>query len=256
LTEASGSLAWRGLDALEQARITLPPPAAGATPHTGTFPLKGAWKVESRSFGRLRVFSHPLPFRTDMVRPNYAPLGARLYRGDVEVPYVNDPEDLRGGGWFVEKGAMMVLALESPSGWKEAPRLEVPELAAGMAARTWTGAGSPAAFVRAEVTVGAITRPGIQLPAGAELAFPVDVPAEATLDFGVTALPPLLSEEGAGGGAVAWLVDGKELGSREVLPDGDPVDERVSLAKWAGKRVELTFRAPAGNRGNVVVTAP
>ncbi len=255
LAEPAGTLAWRGLDALGTARITLPPPSSAEAP-TGRFALAGEWKQEPRTHGRLRVFSHPLPFLTDMPRPNYAPLGAKLYRGAVEVPFVNDPEDLRGGGWFVDHGTIQVLGLESPGRWRDAPRMEVPELAAAVAARTWSGTGDPAAFVRTEVTVEGVTRPGIQLPPGAEITFPVDVPADATLDFGVARAPALLPGEGGGDASVECLLDGDALTTRVAAAGAAPVDERHALAKWAGKRVELVFRAPASNHANVVVTSP
>lgn len=254
LAEPAGTLVWRGLDALGSARITLPLPTAAEA--QGTFPLDGTWTLEPRTHGRLRVYSYPLPFLNDMPRPNYAPMGARLFRGGAEVPFVNDPQDLRGGGWFVERDRLQVLAMESPEKWREAPRLEVPELAAAVTARTWSGAGAPADFVRTEVTVAGVTRPGLQLPPGSEVTFDVAIPADATLDFGRVRLPALLPGDEGGAVSLAWAIDGEALDDATAEPGVVPAGTRVDLGKWAGRTVALSFRAPADNRGTVVVTAP
>jgi arylsulfatase A-like enzyme len=256
LTTSTRTLVWRGLDALPTATVHLPvSPVRADSP--GSFELGGTWSdAPGRAFGRLRGFTTPLPFLTDMPRPNYAPLGARLFRGDTEVPFVNDPEDLRGGGWYIDRGEIVLLALESPSRWPEPPRLDVPELAAAARARTWAGDGDPAAFVQTEVTIDGVTAPGLQLPPGGEVRFPLNVPAHATLDFGLRTLPPLLPGEGGGATTVRWEVDGEELGRRGVMPDGAPPPEVVSLERWAGRTVTLTFAADPGSGPNVVITAP
>jgi len=256
LTEPAHTLAWRGLDVLDDATITLPAPAPDAPSESGIFRLTGAWSDTGHSVGRLHVFAHPLPFLTDMPRPNYAPMGARLFRGDTELPFVNDPEDLRGGGWRIEDGKVQILTLEHPERWSTPPRLEVKELAAEAARRRWSGVGSPVTFVRTEVTVAGISRPGFQLPPGGEVSFAVDVPAAATLEFGLAELPALLAGEAAGRSSVAWSVDGAELDSASVTGGAAPTDHRADLAKWAGKRVTLSFRAQADGAGNAVVTAP
>ncbi len=266
LTEPAGTLAWRGLERLDTARITLPKPARGAPPVTGTFPLTGEWTDTGRVFGRFRVLSHVLPFVTDMPRPNYAPMGARLYRGDVEIPFVNDPEDLRDGGWFIQAGTLQLLTVDHPARWPDIATLRVPELAAEATRRRWAGTGSKAEYLRTEVTVAGITRTGMQLPPGAEVSFPIDLPADPTLAFGLALLPALVPGESGGAARVTWTVDGEALGGADVGAGTPPADQRVSLARWAGKRVELTFRAgpdaagpdAAGPdaTGNIVVTAP
>jgi arylsulfatase A-like enzyme len=256
LAEGASTLAWRGLDALATARISLPAPGAAASVVTGAFVLEGKWTDSGRMFGRLHVFRHPLPFLTDMPRPNYAPMGAKLYRGDTEIPFVNDPADLRGGGWFIEDGAIQLLSLEHPERWSTRPRMKVPELAAEAGKRRWSGVGSEAEFVHTEVTVGGITRTGVQLPPGAQITFPVDVPADATLDFGLMVLAPLLPEHKSGGATLAWSINGGEVGSTSASAGDAPRDERVALTKWAGTRVELTFRAATDGATNAVVTAP
>jgi arylsulfatase A-like enzyme len=256
LTEPAHTLAWRGLDVLDAATITLPAPDAAAPVQNGIFRLTGTWTDTGHSVGRLHVFAHPLPFVTDMPRPNYAPMGARLFRGDTELPFVNDPEDLRGGGWRIEDGKVQVLTLEHPERWSTPPRLEVKELAAESARRRWSGVGSAVAFVRTGVTVGGISRPGFQLPPGGEVRFAVDIPADATLDFGLAELPALLPGDSLGSTTVGWSIDGAPVGSEAVAGGAAPSDHRADLAKWAGKKVDLSFRAEPGGATNAVVTAP
>ena len=60
LAHPGGSLLWRGLEHLDQATITLPPPRT-AVELPERFPLTGDWKALERRVGRLRFFSHPLP---------------------------------------------------------------------------------------------------------------------------------------------------------------------------------------------------
>ncbi len=248
----AGTLVWRGLATLDRATITLPPPVTSPPPPP-SFALVGKWKQEPESFGRLKVFSHPLPFHNEMPRPNYPPLGARMLRAGGEIPFVNDPSDLNGAGWFVESTTIKLMTMESPDRWREPARLDVPELATELASRTWRNVGTPADFVAMEATVGGITRPSIQLPPGAAVTWTVDVPADATLEFGVAALAPLLVEEASGTATVVWEIGGKERGSKTASAGAVPSDVRESLT--AGTTT-LTFRAAASGSTNVMVTAP
>jgi arylsulfatase A-like enzyme len=227
-----------------------------SAPITGVFPLPGPWTPDSKSYGRLRVFTTALPFTCDMPRPNYPPLRARLFKGGAEVPFVNDPADLHGLGWFVDDGQIELISLEDPTRWSTPPELRVPELAEEARRRRWTGEGTPADYVRTDATVGGITRPGLHLPPGGAITFPVDVPAGATLDFGRMALPALIPGETATRATLTWSVDGEDVGHATVIAGGPPTEEAVSLAQWAGRRVDLGFRVDTGADGHAVVTAP
>ncbi len=252
---------WRGLDALSSAQIRLP--IAAAVPEgAGVFPLPGPWVPGGRAVGRLRSFKTPLPFRNDMPRPNYAPLGARLFRGESELGYINNPKDILGGGWLVDHDDLVVFSMEDPARWRAPPELRVPELAEALRKRQWTGSGDPADFVRSSVTSNGITRPGLLLPAGASISFSLRV-AEgtperaATLDFGLMGESQLAIGGGAVDSTVVWRVDGTEVGRDRVSPGGLPLDHRESLARWAGQTVSLSFEVEGGEGvGNVVITAP
>ncbi len=254
LAHSSHTLVWRGLDSLAGATIALAAEADDAP--SSTFVLDGPWTLETERPRGPNVYSHPLPFLTDMQRPNYPPMGARLLRGQVEVPYINGAQDARSVGWLIKQGTLRIFSADSPDRWLESPSLHVPELSTALAARVWSGIGNPADFVRTEVTTGGVTRPGLQLPPGSEVSFTIDVPASATLEFGVVSVPPLLPGEQAIPASLSWWIDGEEIGARDTAPGTTVKDERVALELWSGKHVNLSFRASAGAQGNLVVTTP
>lgn len=249
LAEVAPAAPWRALEHLDVATIELPEVPLPDTPETrGTFPVNDGWESTGRQVGRLRDWRRPLPFPVDMPRPNYAPFGARLYRGDRELPYVSGTEDIDGGGWWVERGHLHVLTLENPAASPVSTELRAPELAAELRRRNFAGSGqTPAEFVPIEATVGAVTRPALHVPAPGLVRFTLDVPAQATLDFGVALLPdPLLGAEGGDGARAVVRVDGEEAWSGEVEPGEDFRDATVSLAKWAGRTVSLELRSEPG----------
>lgn len=252
LETPGGSLLWRGLDHLDTATVSLPP-AATAAPTPERFPLTGAWTDRDRKVGRLRFFSHPLPYFNDMPRPNYSPWGARMMRGTTEIPYVNDPGDIRAAGWFVEGDQAVILAIEDPARWKDPPTIVAPELAAEEKRRRWDGTTPALEFVRAEVTVGRHTRPGVQLPPGGSVTFSLTLPRDGRLDFGVLERAPVLVGTEQGAATVRWSLDGKELGDASSAPGALPSEQHSEIA--AGSH-QLTFSADASNQANVVVTAP
>lgn len=257
LDQGGGAPPWRLLDHLDTAEISLPRvEARDAT--TGVFRLDGPWDPALQRVGRLHLYTTPLPFHTDMPRPNYAPYGARLLRAGRPLPYVNDVGDIKGGGWFVQDDVLQVFALESPERWPKPPELASDELAALDRLRQWDGEAAPETFVRKEVTLGPLTQPGVHLPVGGTARFSVDVPAGATLEWGVAPLPDPLRRAAVPARAVV-RVDGQLLGDDPVPADA-VTPKRASLATWAGKRVtiELAAEAIANGEpgGHAVFTAP
>ncbi|MFZ5481191.1 MAG: sulfatase [Myxococcota bacterium] len=249
----SGSLVWRGMDALAQAEIALP--EAAAAPRTdGRFELVDGWTKTSRRVGRLRVFTRALPFPSDMPKPNYAPMGARLFHGGDEIPYVNDADDLRGAGWYVDGGKMKVLSLEDPAEWSPPPRLEVPELAAAVARRDG-GAGTALERVVTEVTNDKVTREGMHLPAGGCATFSVDVPKDATLEFGLVPLPDPLGQASAEP-AVRAIVRAGDTVVHDSTVEATHAWRHVDEPLAEGKATRLSFCAEAEGPGHVVFTNP
>lgn len=249
LAELPPARPWRAVEHLDDAEIALPEGRLDDAPATrGTFPLREDWEATGRQVGRLKDWRHPLPFPVDMPRPNYAPFGARLHRGERELPYVSGTEDIDGGGWWVERGFLHVLTIEDPGSAPGAIEVRAPELAAELRRRNFAESGrSPAEFVPIEATVGAVTRPGLHVPAPGSVRFRLEVPAGARLDFGVALLPDPLRGSAAGDGATGTVrVAGVEVWSDHVAPGADFRDVTVDLARWAGQAVELEFSTAPG----------
>lgn len=247
--------AWRALDHLAEARFERPalPPRADL-PEGGIFPLAAGWVDEDKLHGRLRSFRHSLPFPNEMPRPNYSPMGARLYAGGDEVPFIGGLASVKGAGWWVEKGELVVVGLEKPGEDGKRWELRVPELAAAVAAldpgraeATEPTAGAPAEDPGVLATVGRVSRRSLYVPAPGSAAFPLTAPTGARLDTAVALLPDPLAGPGKGDGVEARVLFREtggaetELWSGTVEPGQDFVEVRAELGKVAGKAGELVF---------------
>lgn len=239
---------WRALEHLTDAVLTLPaaldPAVADAAPaNGGIMPLTEKWKDTGKTFGRMRIWSHPLPFPCEMPRPNYAPLGAQLFRADKEIPFVGGMTKPSAGGWFVQENTVRLISLENPASWSTKPELRVTELAETLKRRVYAESGLTAAeFVHSEATMGPETRPGLLLPAPGRAEFTVTIPAGATLDVGATLLAHPLLGTNAGNGATARVeIDGETVWRAHVQPGDGFADKAADLSRWAGKSVRVAF---------------
>lgn len=239
-----GSLSWRALDHLDAGTYQFPSTnLPGGAPFDGVFRLTTGWEETDQRYGRLRDWTIPLPFPLDMPRPNYAPLGAKLYRHAVEIPFIGGSEATPGNGWFIEAGQLHLVALEDPRTWQPPPELRVPEIAAAIQKRNFDQAGlAPPAFARIDATVGPDTRPALYVPAPGSARFRVRVPAGGALDVGVALLPdPLLGAKAGDGAAALVTVDGEVAWHAGLAPGAAFTDTRVDLSRWAGREVEIGF---------------
>ncbi len=268
LGTASGGIRWKALDALATGTYTLAPEnrdAAGAK--DGEFTLKPTWQ-QGASFGRMQTYNQPLPFECTMPRPNYAPMGARFMHDGVELPYlngtVNEKTAAPTGVWYVDHGKIKLLSPEDPRTWKTPATIEVVEIATALARRNFNTAGVSAAdFVQTTLVTtedGAeVTRPGLLLPAPSTATFPVTIPEDGRLRFGVGILADPISGETAGdGAAVAVTINGENAWSGRA--DGAQAGSaNVDLSGWAGQTVTLSLTTTPGdtNVGDyVVLTSP
>lgn len=241
--DASGPKPWRALDHLDEAQITLPEGQPVDTDASGTMPLLEKWVDTKKTWGRMRIWSHPLPFPCDMPRPNYAPLGAQFYHGDVELPFIGGLANAGRGGWYVEDNRVYLISMENPTSWTVKPELRVTELTETLRRRTFAGSGlTPAAFVRSTNTVGPVTRPGMLVPAPGKVTFTITIPPSATLDVGATLLAHPLLGDRAGNGAIARVeVDGESVWRANVSPGDGFADGTADLSRWGGKTVTVSF---------------
>jgi arylsulfatase A-like enzyme len=239
----SGAITWRALDHLDGAELSFPDaPAAAAA---GTFPLPDGWSERTPT-----TWVHELPFACDMPAPNYAPSGARLFRGDREVPYsAAIDQGTPGDRWRVEKGKIYLRSKRDPA--QEAMVLRADEVARDVARLTLAGSGESASeFASATLSKGPVTRPALFLPAPASASFSVAVPAGANLRFGLAIQADPVTGEVTGDGAdVTVTVDGEVAWSGEAAADDDIHAVSVDLTKWSGRQVKLAFAtAPRATR--------
>lgn len=249
---------WRALSDLAQADYQLPPdclPSGGSK--DASFQLDQAW-VRSLPIGGYTTWLTPMPFTVTMIRPNYAPYGAKLFIDNEEIPYVNDVEDIKGGGWIVDRGQLRLLRDSEPTGHQLV--LKAPELDAAENRLHLARSGlSPAQFVSSDISIGLETRQGLMVPAPGKVAFTITIPEKAQLQFGVAMIEPPVPGEQSDGADVSVSIDGENIWSGGTKP-GDPFnDQTLDLAKWAGKKVSLSFNSdPRANnvRDHVIFTSP
>ncbi len=240
-----GSGSWRALDHLDDATFALPEAVTEdiAAPSNGTMSLTEKWDDTGDTFGRMRIWSHPLPFACDMPRPNYAPLGAKLYRDDAEIPFVGGLTNPTRGGWYVQDSEVRLISLENPASWSTKPELRVDELTETLKRRVFATSGLTAAeFVRTSNTVGPTTRPGLLIPAPGRVSFPVTIPVGGRLDLGASLLPHPLLGTHAGEGATARVeIDGESVWRAALAPGDGFADATSDLSRWAGKQVTVSL---------------
>jgi arylsulfatase A-like enzyme len=259
----SGAVAWRLLDHLGEGRYTFP--TAGAPVGVdGTFDLGREWTNEGRRRGGWNAWSVPLPFDTNMPRPNYAPMGAKLYADGKEVAFstrIAAPTTEPVASWYVDHGRIVMMAADDPKGWAEAPKLVVEELATQLRQRQLATSGlSPADFARTVHAYERTHRPGLYLPGGSTAEFTAAIPAKGALRFGMGLLDDPLSGAVKGDGVELRItLDGVELWKKHVEAKTGHTDMKVDLPAGAARSGVLRFESTAGKdtEGDyLVVTAP
>ncbi len=261
LDRPGGASAWHLLDHLADGTYAF---SAGTSPVSdGRFVLEGKWKDEGVRKNGWHAYSTPLPFASAMPKPNYAPLGARLRRGERDIPFestVSGPATEPAIRWWVDHSRLMLLAPENPTSWPTAVVLHVDELAAMTRKMSFATAGtSAAAFAGTTFTRERTTRPGLYLPAPATATFTVPVPAQGQLHFGVALLGDPTTGRTAGDGAdVQVSLDGVSIWSGHVGGDEhqDVVAELPAGPARSGSLVVATSGGATDSGDFVVVTAP
>lgn len=236
-----GSKVWRALDHLAEAKLTLPERPTMAA-DVGHFLLQETWG-EGGNLGKYKVWTHPLPFSTEMPRPNYPPFGAKMVHGDKEIPFAGASDDRLDVKecWYIDRDRIKLVSEEDPEQWAEPARIDVPELAAMLKRRDpKASALTPADFVRTTWTQDGLSRTSLLLPAPASASFPVLVPEGGHLRFTPGLLPDPVTGVGKGDGAdLIVSVDGAEVWKGAIEPTATPGDINVDLAAYAGKQVTL-----------------
>ena len=263
LERGTGAIVWQALDHLADGRFQFPETSSGVG-LDGRFLLDHAWRDEGLRKGGRRAFSTPLPFASNMPRPNYPPMGARLRREGTEIPFatsLSGPSTSPSDIWYVDHGRVMLLTAESPETWRQPGELVVEELAAALRQRQLATSGrTPSEFARTSITDGPISRPGLYLPAPATADFTVPIPATGKLRFGLGMLEDPVTGKPVGDGMnLAVTLDGAEVWSGRVSPDSEPVAIEASLPAGSARSGVLRFVSSPGDSSEgdyLVLTDP
>ncbi|GDX82558.1 hypothetical protein LBMAG42_43690 [Deltaproteobacteria bacterium] len=258
-----GSVVWRALDHLADATLAFPAgaPIVGIDGH---FTLDTKWKDEGVRKGGWHAFSTPLPFATNMPRPNYAPMGARLYRESTEVPFnttLSAPTESPVVTWYVDHGRIVLIAAENPSTWPKPPDLIVEELAAALKQRQFASSGLAAPqFALTQHSFERVSRPGLYLPAPASAEFSAALPAKGKLRFGLGVLEdPVSGRPGGDGMDLTVSVDGAQVWSGHIAGESAHQAVEVELPAGQARNGTVKFSSTAGDTAEgdyLVVTEP
>lgn len=263
LERSSGSVAWRLLDHLDEGTYNFAA-GSGATAIDGTFALGADWKNEGRRKGGWSAWSTALPFETNMPRPNYSPMGARLYVNGKEVAFrtsIAAPSAEPTPSWYVDQGRIILLAPGAPGEWSPGPELVVEELATQLKQRSLSTSGlTPARFASTSHTYERQHRPGLFLPGGSTAEFNASLPAKGKLRFGMGLLDDPLTGAIRGDGVdVRVTLDGVELWKGRAEPKRGHNDVVVPLPDGVARTGKLRFESlsgPTTEGDDLVLTAP
>ncbi len=262
LETGNKALRWRALDHLAEATLSFPEGAPAS--EAGRFVLSGPWKDEGERRGGMRAYTTPLPFATNMPRPNYAPMGARLVVSGEDVPFnttISAPTKAAVATWYVDHGSVVIVSKTNPNELAKPAEVIVDELAAQVKKRQLAGSGlAPAEFAATTYMVERVSRPALYLPAPASATFTADLPRKGVLKFGHGLLEDPISGKASGNGATLKIeVDGKEIWSGKIDPAKQHEDVEVKIDREAPGSATIRFSTdPAGDAAGdyVAVTTP
>lgn len=221
------------------------PPVEDSAP----IPVEGPFRLVGVVDG-VRAYEAALPVRLRSLYFSTQPEGMRLRRGNNSFTYNADVADRdKGNTWELSPGAVTVRI-----------KADAPPPQAGEFVLTWPTAqqrernlkpGSTTLndwdFVVRSLQIEDVTRYGVYLPAPAEAAWDVLLPAQARLRTDVGIIPPEAADGVRSDGAtVEVLVDGAVVEELRVAPDGfAPL--QIDLSAFAGKKVRLGLRTKDGD---------
>jgi arylsulfatase A-like enzyme len=240
----------RLVDLVAEATFDLPAtnvPAGIAV--AGQFVLDSGWRRVGGSGGSSSRWRHASPIRLARKRYSAPPRGIRLLKGDRDLPFEAIPFEV-AGTWNLSSDAIFVTAEDSPATWPNPPVLHS-DLEARLQARlNWGASGLlPAAYVPYSLTLDAITRAGLLLPAPGTASWQLQLPPAAELRLGLAMVPRTVTHGGRSEGARLFVeVNGEVVAQLTVRPESRFQDARVDLSAYGGQNVQVTLRSdPAGS---------
>jgi len=204
------------------------------------------WK--SKQFGPHRIWNHKLPASVSQRRVTAKPDGLTFEVNGVAFEYkaglfpgdALEETDVIEGRWELRGGRIVAVG---PGSFNEATTvLFNAEFQHDLKRRDFGIAGmTAAAFADLTIEKGLETRRSVYLPPPASARFPIDVPDNGVLLFGI-GVEHLDSSEKTGQARFEVVVDETTLFSELAAGDEPWADHRVDLSAYAGQRIQLELR--------------
>ncbi len=250
LHEGSAGQGIRLVDRVQEATWDLP---ATNVPDgiavAGQFVLDSGWRRVSGAGGSKKRWRHSSPVR--LVRKRYIapPQGIRLLKAGRDMPFEAMPIGI-AGTWYLSSEGIFITAENSPATWPNPPVLQSGRETTLQARLNTEASGlSPEEYVPYSLTLDAITRKGLLLPAPGTASWQLQLPQAAELRLGLAIVPRSVTRGGRSEGARLLVeVNGEVAAQLTVRPEGRFQDARVDLSAFGGQKVQFTLRSdPAGS---------
>ena len=250
LHAGSASQGIRLVDRVEEATWDLPAtnvPEGMAV--AGQFVMDSGWRRVSGAGGSLNRWRHGSPVRLARKRYIAPPQGIRLLKAGQDMPFEAMPIGI-SGTWYLSSDDIFITSEDSPATWPNPPVLQSDREAKLQDRLNTEDSGlSPKAYVPYSLSLDAITRKGLLLPAPGTASWQLKLPPGAELRLGLAIVPRTVKGGGRSEGARLFVeVNGEVAAQLTVRPESRFQDARVDLSAHGGQTVQFTLRSdPAGS---------
>ncbi len=240
-----GPSIFRLLDHLHDSNLSLPD--SNIDPDWSRhLPLNGPW-LASKNDQSWRI---RLPISVEEEIGSGSPRNLQLLKDGKPLPFLDHLNTPRSGQgcWQVRDGWIHVYSLGDPRTWDVPPQLERSAQSKTMdRLNHGTSGQTPADYARASITIGKTTREALLLPAPGTASFEIELPANARLrmGIGIAEIPGIKNQAIAG---LELKINGESIWSRKLKVQDTWEEIDLSLSRWAGQHVVLSFEStPMGN---------
>ena len=210
----------------------------------GDIPLDGRWRKIRGERNEHPTWAHDNPIRLKRKSYSTQPEGVSLFEADSALPFGNLPGTGRGPLWDIGREEVRLLSANSPEDWNSPPVLRSDRERELQERINFATAGlSAEEFVPYTLTLGAITRPGLLIPAPGSIRWELDLPLGARLELSVGLVQRTLTSAPASDGAALVVeLDGEELAQIAIEDDGEFTSRTLDLSRAQGQRATLVLR--------------
>jgi len=243
--------AWRALHQLGAASFELPDHnLPSGHPSDGVYELSDGW-ARQRGGDRLIKYTHDLPVLIPKKRYRQPPAGLELHLDGEPLEYRRDLDRIEAphAAWAVLGESLWVSLESSPEALEASLQLIHAATTEQQSRLAYGMANLPAhEFVSTITTLGAETRACMLLPAPGKASWELELPAEATLQFGLGIRPRIdLSLPESDGVEIHVAVNGERLASFIVEVSESFEDVEVDLSRFGGQQVSLELSSTPGD---------